>query len=131
MGHALERAVTHQHQALGVCRRHVILVAGEDDVRHVMSDRAPIAHSRSGASDGLDSFKRSDAHGAHVVDDVGTEDLVKSIEMASVKYVSVQRQDLVDGPAVFSLQHGQSFQESADLRYSVQNSTEYQNSRRT
>src|ERR1700733_5263042 len=100
MGHALKRAVTHQHEALGLCCHHIVLVAVDDYVRHVMSDGASVAHSRSGAPDGLDSFKRSDAHGTHVVDDLGREDLVKSIEIARVEYVSVQRQDLADGPAV-------------------------------
>ena len=39
--HACERPVCHDHEAFGPRGHQVVLLAGDDDVRHVMSDGVP------------------------------------------------------------------------------------------
>jgi hypothetical protein len=102
--HACERPVRHEHEALGPRGYQAVLLAGDDDVRHVMSDGVPRAELQGGAPDRLDPFKGSYSRGAHVVDDVRREDLPEPVQVASVEYVSVQRQDLANCPAIFSVQ---------------------------
>ena len=102
--HAGERPVCHDHEALGPRGYQAVLLAGDDDVRHVMSDGVPRAELQGGAPDRLDPFKGSDSRGAHVVDDVRREELPEPVQVASVEYVSVPRQGLANCPAILSVQ---------------------------
>ena len=68
----------------GVSARAVCL-AGDDEVRHVMSDGVSRAELLGGAPDRLDPLEGSHSHGAHVVDDVRREDLPEPVQVASVE----------------------------------------------
>ena len=82
---AADRAVSREHEALGFRGHQVVPRAGDDDVRHVMSDGVPRAELQGAAPDRLDPFKRSDSRVAEVIDDVRREDLLKPVQMASVE----------------------------------------------
>ena len=83
-------AVLHDSQGLGLGDDPVGVVAGDDDVRHVVSERIVSPELYTRAADLVDPHQPSHPNVGDVIDHIRREQLLKPVEVTEVEQVPVE-----------------------------------------
>ena len=90
------RSVGLDADSLGLDPRRAIVDPGDHDVGDVMTDRVGVAQRERGLADGRGPVQRAEAEVAQVVGDIRGEQLPRLVQLARVREVAVEVDQVVD-----------------------------------